>query len=1095
MDKRFILAMLLLLCTVPLVFAGTTGKFAGKVTDADSGEPLPGVNVIIEGTDLGAATDLEGDYYIINVPPGHYTLTASMMGYKTINKTDLLLSVDHTVTTNFIMEVTTMEGDEVTIVAERDVIAMDMSASRVSLASENVKEIPNATSIDEVIYLQVGVDFDPSTRGDYAPADIMVRGGGRGQNSFMVDGLMMVDNRSNRPMMMVNLSSIKEINIIKGGFNAEYGNVRSGLINVVTKEGSPDKYSGSFEFRYTPGQLKHSGESIFDPNNYFLRSFLDTTVCWTGTSRKEADGGWDDFTRESYPTFAGWDLAYRTLRRTYPDVTPEDARNLFIWQHRAEGVEDIVFDSLGTNTRKAGEYGDLPDWIGEASFGGPVPFLSKKLGNLRFFANHRINKELFALPTNRDYFIEQNSQLKLSADITPSLKVMVEGVYGEIHTVQAAPRATGLDAYMTSGVDILYSPIATSQDYGLGGNASLYYPAALNKFDIYRTMTGFAVDHVLSPNTFYNARMTLSHVQHSCPGPEGDEFRNDEIIGYIGALPVDETPFGYGVGIEVMAGDGMASTGEGATRDFSKVNTVNFRFDITSQVNKYNQVKAGLEFNYDDLDVHYEHNQIGDEGNNWTVQWRRFPFRGGLYLQDKLEFKGMIANVGLRMDYSNPNSKAYITERYSQYFRQRFMDVFETLAPSEDAKQQVKLAPRLGISHPISENAKLYFNYGHFYSVPTADELFIIMKRATGLTDIGNPNADLAKTVAYELGVEYSISDMFLLHLSGYYKDISDQLANIHYVGLDGGVDYWSRENNNYEDVRGLEARIEKRFGAWVTGWANYNYMVTTSGYIGRQTYYEDPRQMEQEGLMNPYQERPLARPIARANITISSPDDFGPEFSGIHPFAGIRTDLLFSWRAGRYETSDAYIFWTPLGDEQTLAPLQWKDRTSFDLRIRKNFMYKNFALNLYLDFQNVFNLKELQESGFSDANDRYNYMRSLHLSRYEGDEFASKEEYEDMGFFAGDDRPGDYRKSDVTYQPIEQVSVAADLKDPNSKVIYFDSSTRKFMNYVDGVWSEVSQSKMDQVLDDKAYINMPDRGFLTFFNPRAITFGIELTF
>lgn len=1022
--------MLLLFSMVPNGFCGITGKISGKVSDAETKDPLIGANVIIEGTNFGTAADLDGDYFMINIPPGSYTISVSMMGYQTVQKTDVTVSADHTATVDFSLEATTIEGEVVTVVAEKNVIKMDMSASQISLDASELAEVPSVTSIEQVISLQAGVDIDPTVRGS-----MTIRGGGRGENALMVDGLMMVDNRNNRPMMMVNLSSIQEINIIKGGFNAEYGNIRSGLVNVVTKEGSPKTYNGTIDGRLTPAHRKHRGLSVFDPDNYFLRPFLDPEVCWDGTS------AWDEETQERYPSFQGWNKIYRTLKRKYPDVTPEDAQKLFMWQHRVEGVEDFVFDSLGVNNREAGQYGHLPDWNMDVSFGGPVPFINEALGDLRFFANHRINKEMFGLPTSRDYYSEQNSQVKLTSNLTPSLKLMVEGIYGEINTLSNNPRGSGMDAYMTSGMDILYSAIATGQDYGLGGNGSLYYPSALNQFDIYRSMGGLSVDHVLSPSTFYNVRLSWTRVQNLCRGPSGDDFRSPDTLGYLGSIPVDETPYGYKVGIEVMTGDQMSSSGEGSTRDYSEVNTLNLKFDITSQVNKYNQVKAGVELNYDDLDVHYEHNQIGDEGNNWTVQWKRYPYRGGLYVQNKLEFEGMIANMGLRADFSDPNSKAFITERYSQYFRQRFMDNFESLAPYEDARVRMKLAPRLGISHPISENAKLYFNYGHFYSTPTNNELFIIMKRSRGLTDIGNPNADFAKTVAYELGVEYSLSDMFLIHLSGYYKDITDQLANIHYVGLDGGIDYWSQENNNYEDIRGFEIRLEKRFGAWITGWANYNYMVTTSGYVGRQTYYEDPRQNEQEGLMNPVQERPLARPLARANLTIASPDDFGPALAGYKPLAGIRMDMLYSWRAGKYENEDTYAFWNPIGDVQKIDPLQWKGRTTFDLRLRKNVGIHRVNLNFYLDVANVFDIKFMEESGFADADDRYNYMRSLRLPRYNGDEVATKEEYAAMGYIGGDDKPGDVKSK------------------------------------------------------DKPWIDMPNREFLTFFYPRTFTFGIGINF
>jgi len=1007
---------------VQYVFPGITGKIVGNVTDAESGDPLVGVNVFIQGTTLGAATDSKGDYFILNIPPGVYTLSASMMGYTTVNKTDVFLSVDHTVTIDFALPPTVLKGEEVTIVAERVVIKMDMSASQISMDASQVREVPSVTNIEQFISMQVGVDFDQNTRAYDERAEITVRGGGRGQNAFMVDGLMMVDNRSNRPMMMVNLSSVKEINIVKGGFNAEYGNVRSGLINVVTKEGSPTTYNGSLELRMTPGHLKHAGESIFDPNSYYLRPYLDPAVCWDGT----ASGGWDEATQARYNSFMGWNEFAETLE----GVTPEQARDIFIWRHRAEGS-----DALG---REAGSYGDKPDWIGEASFGGPVPFISEKLGGLNFFATHRTNNELFALPSNRDYYTEQNSQLKLSTKITPSLKVTVEGIYGEIHTLAAAARGSGMDAYMINGIDILYSPVATGDDYVLAESASTYYPGALNPFDIYRSMIGIGIDHVLSPRTFYNVRVSHTRVKNLCTGPY--RFRDNTIIRTFGDFPVDETPLGYQVGIEAMF-DGMSTTGDGSVRDYSEVNTINFKFDITSQVGKYNQIKAGLDFNYDDIDTHYEHNQIGDVGNNWVVEWRRFPYRAGMYVQDKLEFKGMIANIGLRADLNNPNSKAFVLDRYSMYFRKKFMDTFQDLAPYEDAKVRLKLSPRLGISHPISEDAKLYFNYGHFYTVPTNDEMFLILKHQRGLYDVGNPNADLAKTVAYELGVEYSISDMFLLHLSGYYKDVSDQLANIHYVGYDGGVDYWSRENNNYEDIRGLEARIQKRFGAWVTGWANYNYMVTTSGYIGREVYFEDQRRQAQEGLMNPKQERPLARPIANANITITSPGDFGPTIAGFKPAADIRLDLLYSWRAGKYETDEEYRMWNKVGDILKIDNLQWKGRTTLDLRIRKNISVKRLALSLYLDIANVFDLKYLEDQGFADADDRTLYMRSLRLPRYDGDEVATKEEYEALGCIAGDDKPGDVKS------------------------------------------------------DDKPYIDMPNREFLTYLHPRTVTIGFGLNF
>jgi hypothetical protein len=150
----------------------------------------------------------------------------------------------------------------------------------------------------------------------------------------MTDGLMVVDNRSNRPMMMVNLSAVKELAIIKGGFNAEYGNVRSGLINVITREGSPSAYRGSSDIRRRNAGLKHGGPSMFNWDNFWLRPYLDPAVCYVGTT------AWDKETQERYPSFGGWNAySKKILADANPtnDRTPEQCRELFMWDHRAEG--------------------------------------------------------------------------------------------------------------------------------------------------------------------------------------------------------------------------------------------------------------------------------------------------------------------------------------------------------------------------------------------------------------------------------------------------------------------------------------------------------------------------------------------------------------------------------------------------------------------------------------------------------------------------------------------------------------------------------------------------------------------------------------
>jgi len=992
--------------TTNTIWGQTTGKIAGNITDAETGEPLLGVNLVVEGMALGAATDAEGDYYIINVPSGTYNLTAIFIGYQSVTKTGVLVSVNNTTPINFELTATALELDVIMVVAEKEIISMDQSSSIISSTIEEIQAVPAMDNVLEFLNLQAGIEND------------LVRGGGLDQTGFTVDGLMLVDNRVNEPIFMVNLSSIKEVNIIKGGFNAEYGNVRSGLINVVTKEGEVTDYNASIDFRYSPSRLKHSGASLFSPDNFYLRPYLDPEVMWEGT----ANGGWDEATQNRYPSFEGWDaLASRLNTDDDPsnDLTPEQARDLFLWQHRAEGSGDLG--------QKEGKYGESPDWNMDLSLSGPVPFVK----DLTFFASHKTTREAFGLPVSREYYKEGNSFLKFTTRLSPTMKLSVQGLYGEIETVARAVDEPLSNDYVRSGSDIFYTDLAEGDAYGDRAGNNLYWPSSLAPFDIFRSMQGVSFDHTLSPSTFYNIRISHTRVKNLATGP--DRWRDTTTVRYFGNTPVDEAPYGFWwEGGNKKMFDGMVYNAIGAgARDRSETNNLNIKFDITSQFNKHNQLKAGVIFDYDDFNTDYEKVSEYAKVDEIRTRWRYYPLRLGAYVQDKLEFEGMIANLGVRLDYNNPNTKWFGGDAYSEVYSAKYKDVFSEIATKQNAESYVKVSPRLGISHPISENAKMYFNYGHFYSMPTSNDMFAIQygKAAQGVTFIGNASADIPRTIAYELGFEYDISDMFLLHLAGYYKDVSNQTGTVAYTNYDGTVDYQTIQNNNYADIRGFEISLQKRFGSWITGWANYNYILTTSGFVGREHYYQDVRLQRIEGLQNPIQEKPLARPYANANIMLNSPEDWGPEFAGIKPFGGVSFSLLFSWKAGQYVT------WDPLETFQLKQNLQWRDRYNFDARISKRVDIGRYSISFFADISNLFNNNYISMQGFENDEDLRNYYNSLHLPQYNG------AEYKAQGFTGGDDKPGDVKSK------------------------------------------------------DKPYIDMPNRGFLTYLDERFVTFGIKFNF
>ena len=1043
---RTLISLLFFIGLVSQGHAGTTGKISGRVTDKGSAAALPGVNIVLQGTSLGAITDVEGYYTILHIPPGTYTLSASMLGYAKTTVSEVRVLIDQTSRVHVELAETALEGESVTVVAERRVVKEDVATSVAAVSATEIQTLP-MTSVNEIVGLQAGIE-----------SGLVIRGGGAEEALFRLDGRPLRDPRTNQPITGIALSAVKEISVERGGFNAEYGQVRSGLINIVTREGNTSAYNGMLTVKYAGAAAKNFGVSPYDPNSYFLRSYMDPEVCWSGTE----NGAWNYYTQAQYPQFDGWNvISERLFADDDPanDLTPTAAQRLFRFQHRKKEITD------------------QPDYNNDVGFGGPVPFIGRSLGNLRFFTSYRMQREMLLIPLTRDDYRDYDWSWQLTSDIKPAMKLRLSGLSGKSFTIARNGTEQAYSTqYVRSGNDITS---LTNQMNQAHLASLLFSDSYLSLADVSHATIGAKLTHTISTSTFYET--SIEYLQrHYDTRPTGLRDTSPRFT-ILNDYKVDEAPFGFSPVAASGIGDGMFFGGHTSTaRDASKVFSTTLKFDISSQLNRQNLIKSGIEFVYNDLDLNYGVESIAFPFANRYIRQHFKPLRGAFYVQDKLETQGFILNGGLRLDYSNANTDWIALDPFAKdYFSALYSG--SKSYKSESAKTRLYVSPRLGISHPITVNSKLFFNYGHFTQLPTYEQLFLVSRGPSNeVTSFGDPSLLFAKTISYELGFDYSIVNAYLIQLAAFYHDIADQLSTTVYQSADRSVNYIAANNNSYEDIRGFEATLRKTTGAWWSGFVNYTYQVSTLGHFGEAYIYQDPSEQRayNRETTSLYQERPIPSPYARASIVFTVPRQLGPELFGHHLLGDLRLNLIGDWRAGWWST------WNPKKRPAISQNVQVVDWYNFRLRLSKTVAFSKREFTLFVDVDNLLDTRRLNLNSFSGPLDYNAYFNSLHL--------PESIAYDNL---AGKDRVGEYRKEGVKFQPIEQVGTIEGFTDPRPGAIYYDIAAKKYMEFVDAQWTTVDQGRMNRILEDKAYIDMPNHDAFNFLNPRRIFFGLTLAF
>ena len=1087
--KFLIRILVLILFLNGLLSAQTRSKIEGTVVDAETGEKLFGANVVLVGTTLGAATDINGKYIIINVPVGEFEVRASMIGYSPQKFVNVIVSADRVTNLDFKLSSSVLQQEEVVVVAERNTLHKEVSSTQLVVTEDQINNTAGIRDINAFLEKQPGV----STENGF----LEIRGGSADQTGTFINGMSYNNAAVGNAETIIPLSAIDQVSLVSGGYNAEYGNFRSGLINVTTKSGSKDGYHGSISISRNNEHLKRFGPLLSDPFGPELAPYLDASIAFEGNPN--FIGGWDALTE-----------TFNEGKEPKDQATPLDYYLLGAWMQMAipdyEGLAKLGYTVSDEQKKLFEEHARKEEGIDyniDGGFGGPIPFIGKYLGDATFFISHNTKENYYIVPFARRSQQIHVTMATIKSNISPTLTLHLNGLLKKqigLSPLKPAfgdsPDAKGEGGFMTIDNLKSVSNIASKDQ----GNNYWFDPPIFPILEQTTAMGGFSFNNVLSNSTYFDFSASyLSIKDHS---PTGDT-RDNTVITHFGPFPVSEMPYGklqFAPNNKLILIDGNDTISytypnydaiSGINKRFrgkegdlnTNVHTqqFNLKFDIVSQFGEHHYVKSGIEYNRIDIDhkMWLKWNRTGPY-NTYEYNYHRIPSQTGFYLQDQISYEGVVANLGARLDYyyggggkwptgddfsvaytssfggapRNPgeaadsfyaalaSGRSLIWEKWEEYDKEHpgFL---------QPIKNFLIISPRVGISFPVTERSKFYFNYGHFRSNPPYSTMFLYNYRydKNGLYEMSNPNLEPPKTISYELGVSYDLGENMIASVSGYYKDVTGQTGDVNYINSNGTVDYNKQENNNYEDIEGFEINVSKTDNSWITGWASFDYLLKKSGYTGVQLVSSNPVSTERQNYAG-NEDKFLPQPALTANITFRPPDDLFSEGWLNELTSDWRMTFFAKWKAGKYFT------YNPLGLKNVSNNLQWPDYYMLDMRLSKTFNIVGLNTTLFVDISNLFNFKvSLLSEGYAfkrDANDEgnfvgwtdaENYFASLHLPMYASSDFDQVRNPSKGLYMPGNDKPGDLRS------------------------------------------------------DDKPYIDDPDYSYFIFGQPRDIWFGIRIDF
>ncbi|MCL7968881.1 MAG: TonB-dependent receptor [marine benthic group bacterium] len=1024
------------------LFAQTTGKVQGRVTDAATGAPVAGAQVRVVNTTLGNLTNDQGFYFINEVPAGLQNIEASFIGYRAVVVEGERILAGQTTTINFELEQTAVELEAITVEGERNpLVPRDQTATKAIVQGEAVDQLPldNASSV---------VSFAPGVVQTNDGRSI--RGGRPNEEAVLIDGVLTRQfGTGTANNVDVPTNALEQVDVTVGAFSAEFGEAQSGIVNYVTRTGGT-RWTGSLE--YQTDQLT--------PNDSWRRNF----------NRLEATLGGPLFGPLSFFLAGTLQGADRFLTENAPE------------RYIVNGVEACPSGSQYSTLCTAGEAAEFQLNRGSAASGASDSLMltapnftpwdngrtdptgNNQVGlftgnlNLQLPRGSRIN---FAYTRNRTQGYGRDGSLNFNAIYNPddiSGNLTVEQIFSLSWfqtIIQSADQQLALDLKASYGTDrdqfglVDYGWYQDNRDPFMGFSFSNVEYALQNYYGSDNpTITGF--DWFDPSEEFIQA-----YRSNAVPRDSMLAFPQRTDIDFAQAVEgrsdnLRYNPYGFRTSFPVTGfdNDGWRKTGE---------DRLAFRGALDWQIGRFNRVKLGGEYTSVDLRTNniplYEGVPLPEKAT---------PTRAGAFLQDRLDIGDLVLEGGIRWDYLDPDTQYPWTPAYvfnvPDSLKAGFVRYDEAAGeyvsldacgpasadPSApcvnnfvDGETKSEFSPRLGASFPVTPTSTFRLSYGRFVQTPafytqasfaagdvgtSAGNIGFLQDTNTDLANT-NTNAtfgrdvDMPSTRIFEFGYRQLIGTGTVIDLSAFNKKQRSALASrklpFEDPNREGATIFLNVvTNNDFTETNGFEVRLDQAISNLFTG--NFSYTFLDARGTGSDPFTYENLILRATTNLETLTGVPSLPPEAlltleqsrRHNLALTTSLNFPLDWQdgtvagsifqdfGLFTILTLRSGLPFTKlrNSGNGEIGPPSATFAGV-PESSISGLETPWVWNFDLRATKGFQLgQNFNLQLFLDWRNPLNLKSstqvfLETASTVNAQHRDEYLSStLRDDRLDGD-------------------------------------------------------------------------------------------------------------